>query len=355
MVPIFIRPHVPVDSDCLIVQTKDATEEVSIPDSPIDDGRGRGTSCTEMSFDSWEDLSEETICNDCHGRDASSATLDKLMVDHTSTKRCGRNKAGSDCQSLFRAATAFWPHRNVHFKNVARSVQNIRTKKPTDSQSADRALARRASPDLMQLEVNVIVCPRGEGQGRNGNDSSIRSSSSMGGDSKSSDTNDENDHEAVTARLQLVRLVNGTPLLDGVEAHACGLVHGVSNKAVWGQFGLTISQRGTMIPGQEQGWTPTFDLQDSAQITPFLQKNGSKHRPLSSFNKADTCGRHKADKTKMIQESLHPAHLRLGQVLVVVRIRAAPTSLPLPTLCKVREITVWRATRGRSIRTGYMY
>jgi hypothetical protein len=339
-------------------QKGDAKEEEMMilhDDPPVNEFREGGiTSCIEMNNEYWDELSDESGHIDCDNihSDASSrpATTIRTVIAKMNppasvkgSSGCNRKKPGSDCQDLFRAVAAFWPDKIIDFKNVARSVQNIKSEHTmTDAaKNGDRPRSRQASPDLKQLEVNIVVCPKGIGQSGSGNDSAMRLSSLLDGDDISCDTNNAENviEEDTTARLQLVRIVNGTPLLDGVEAQACGLVQGVGNKSLWGQFGLIISQRSTMTPTHVQGWTPSFDLQDSARVTPFLQRSERNHRPLSSFNQVvDAPGKsHHANKTNPIDELLNPAHFRLGQVLVVVRIHAAPTSLPLPTLCKVRK------------------
>jgi hypothetical protein len=201
----------------------------------------------------------------------------------------------------------------------------------------------------------MIICPHGIK--RDVNDSYSKSaSSSLDGDTKSTEADRNNENEDATATLHLVRFVNGMPLLDGIEAHSCGLVHGLANKSVWGQFGLNVTQRSTIAQAQYRGWTPTFDLQDSAQVAPFIERQSNNHLPLSenvefssrgNFKDSDesswrgrTVAKNgcKRDRRASNQELLLPAHLRLGHVLVIVRIWAAPSSLPLPTLCKVSHL-----------------
>jgi hypothetical protein len=91
-------------------------------------------------------------------------------------------------------------------------------------------------------------------------------------------------------------------------------------------------------------------VKDNEQVSAFFQSD-SNHKQLLQFSNSsheaiyddgeDTDGEieGKTSKKQKIgrneQHDLLPAHVRLGKILVVVRIRAAPSSLPLPTLSKV--------------------
>jgi hypothetical protein len=100
--------------------------------------------------------------------------------------------------------------------------------------------------------------------------------------------------ESPSAKLMLVRMVNGVPLLDGAEATACGLVQGVVQKqSVWNMFGLKVSPATTdggmpfdlvndessvdsddeAIQGGMPGelFVPTYAVRDSDQVTPYIQ------------------------------------------------------------------------------------
>ena len=72
------------------------------------------------------------------------------------------------------------------------------------------------------------------------------------------------DDETTEATLSLIRMVNGLPLIDSIEAAACGLVHGSTVPRIWNSFGLDL------IPGDRS--TPTkMIVRDSAQVTPFFR------------------------------------------------------------------------------------
>ena len=53
---------------------------------------------------------------------------------------------------------------------------------------------------------------------------------------------------AAAARLTLVRMVNSTPLLDGAEAAACGVVRAVPTARSWSSFGLEVSPAAVGAP-----------------------------------------------------------------------------------------------------------
>jgi hypothetical protein len=166
--------------------------------------------------------------------------------------------------------------------------------------------------------------------------------------------------ESPSAKCMLVRMVNGVPLLDSAEASACGLVQGmVQQQSTWNSFGLHITQsscaRGQHLPtnfGQDDDdssssggggvesqpldhqqdlFVPTFGVRDSTQVAPFLQ---SGIHDLYELNQVE-----ENSGTASVLHGRHgflPAHLRIGNILVIVQIHAKPSSLPLPTLSKVR-------------------
>jgi len=140
------------------------------------------------------------------------------------------------------------------------------------------------------------------------------------------------DVEGSKAKLILIRMVNRIPLLDSAEAHACGIVRGLTSMDnIWNSFGLDISVKTTTTTGSstksthhkddnlamQQLHIPTYDLKDSFQV---------------STN----------DKEYYLDEKKNrflPAGLRIGNMLLIVQIHAQPCALPLPTLSKVRQFT----------------
>lgn len=168
-----------------------------------------------------------------------------------------------------------------------------------------------------------------------------------------------------SASMSLIRMVNNIPILDSCEALACGLVQGVlSKKNLWNSFGLELN----VMPVDNSEMTetlrtPTFDIIDSEQVAPFFKQGVHKmletdfktiDDKLSSQNEKY----HKSQAIESIdsrmfssghvpepsmlkyQRKLLPASLRLGNVLLIVQINSRPTTLPLPTLSKVRFLYI---------------
>jgi hypothetical protein len=201
----------------------------------------------------------------------------------------------------------------------------------------------------------MVVCPYSKQDEKNSTTGSVSSSSSFDDDIDT--TGDDALGDRQVATLQLIRMVNGVPILDSGEAHSCGLVHGVANKIVWGSFGLEVTKNADTIHETHDTTshshhpttsTPSFQLRDSNIIAPFINRD-INHRQLRASNRDtindgddDNDDEEENKKRKRddddYQDGLLPANIRIGTILVVVQIRAAPSSLPLPTLSKVRCI-----------------
>jgi hypothetical protein len=167
--------------------------------------------------------------------------------------------------------------------------------------------------------------------------------------------------ESSSASLSLVRMVNNIPLLDSSEALACGLVQGLlSKKSLWNAVGLEIN---VMAPDSlevtDTCRTPTFEVTDSDQVAPFFKQG--VHKVLQTDYLAiedsvsSSIGTYSRDRDVALTEApmlasvtspvgmslkrqpkLLPASLRLGSILLVIQINSRPSTLPLPTLSKVR-------------------
>lgn len=233
---------------------------------------------------------------------------------------------------IVRAATTFLK-RPVKIKNVAHASHPI-------------GRSSRHNQDAQPtLEVYVIVYGKGDD------------------DQEEEDASLEHDVLAETpyAKLMLVRMVNGVPLLDGAEASACGLVQGIVQKqSTWNSFGLHVTSSsyggrlsagfnddGTVDSDDESAeghvhgdlFVPTFAVRDSDQVAPFIQsgihdlyhmdhEDDGSESALSGDDGSARAGRGG-------RNGFLPAHLRLGNILLIVHIHAKPSSLPLPTLSKV--------------------
>ena len=262
-------------------------------------------------------------------------------------------------------------NRTIELENVAYSSQRI-WKNPKKSQKNN--FMSNCSP---MLEVNLIVC----GNNENNDDSIYDIASDV---ENSSDDYIQNNNPLITssdfnpsvAKLILVRMVNNIPLLDGAEAHACGLVRGLSSRnSLWNNFGLEMScidspnaerqyeTKDNKNVGKKINYDssistldihiPTFAVKDSVQVLPYFQS--STHALFEKENTVETNGKENAswnefprnldesevskrtgeNETKRNIYRLLPAGLRLGNILVVVHIHAESSALPLPTLSKV--------------------
>jgi hypothetical protein len=201
-------------------------------------------------------------------------------------------------------AVQSYAKRPVELRNVAHSLQPIRV--------ADATI--EGSPP--QLEVHMIVC---------GPDDEEETSSDRGA-------------SGPAATLRLVRMVNRIPLLDSAEASACGLVQGLPNKAIWGSFGLHVARSSEL---DIQSWVPTFDVRDNDSVAPFFknQTHAQWEARDEDEDDSDIEARFRKRKGRPARSRLLlPANVRLGEILVIVHIHAEPSSLPLPSLSKVRFV-----------------
>lgn len=206
--------------------------------------------------------------------------------------------------------------RNIKLENVARSIRRIETKKRS----------RRAQPTM---EVNLIVCgPQSFDASEEGRENESE--------------NQTIDTEA--ARMTMIRLVNRVPVLDGAEAAACGLVQAVTTEqSLWASFGLQVHPRSHKSSADEhQLFSPSFDVDDSEAVRSFLLSSSTHNEYSCNDNSANETDEETNRKRKRKEHRVQilPAHIRLGEVLIVVQINADPASLPLPTLSKVRLLQI---------------
>ena len=237
---------------------------------------------------------------------------------------------------LCKAASAYKRRPDLKLENVAYSMQPIRRTNTGPRQSAP-------SKDGPVLEMSLIVFgPELEDTDNHSDESDCESSPHGRNESKKMNS----------AELQVVRMVNGIPLLDSSEALACGIVNKVSsNSDTWNCFGLCVTRKNENNQGTEpltEQNTPTFEVNDSAQVAPFLttsshslfydQSKGLDHLNSSDDDDFDTENRRwKTKKERQVRCHL-PAAVRLGHILMIVQIRAKPSALPLPTLSKVISV-----------------
>ncbi len=191
--------------------------------------------------------------------------------------------------------------RPLQLQNIAHSVHDIRIK------------SSYSCPSNPKMILNVIVSPHEETMSENSQDS--------------------------TACLELVRMVNSVPLLDGAESFACGLVKSLQSSVLWASFGLTIVES---IDSATNSWTSHFAIRDSDRVAPFLRSRNHQlweaeqdHDSVGGENPEEK-GTEKRKRETNDQMLMLPAKVRLGKILLLVNVDAVPTVLPLPTLSKGR-------------------
>ena len=237
---------------------------------------------------------------------------------------------------ICKAAVAYKRRPDLKVENVAYSMQPIRR---------DYTGSRQSSPSQSGpvLEMSLIVFGPALGDAENHSDDGSENGSYPRGSDDNHRCNKMNSSE-----LQVVRMVNGIPLLDSSEALACGVINKVSsNSDTWNTFGLSVSRKSENVQGpvpSNELNTPTFVVNDSAQVAPFLMSTTHSlfrdqsrdwDQSCSDDDEFDTENRRGKRKKARQAKCLLPAALRLGDILMVVQIRAKPSALPLPTLSKV--------------------
>eukprot|EP00535_Pseudo-nitzschia_heimii_P010879 CAMPEP_0197200238 /NCGR_PEP_ID=MMETSP1423-20130617/34293_1 /TAXON_ID=476441 /ORGANISM="Pseudo-nitzschia heimii, Strain UNC1101" /LENGTH=284 /DNA_ID=CAMNT_0042654113 /DNA_START=919 /DNA_END=1770 /DNA_ORIENTATION=- len=222
------------------------------------------------------------------------------------------------------AVQSFWPDRDILYDNVACSVSNV-SRNCTDE--AAPSLKETKGNMKIQLEVKIAVCPLSD-RGKNG----IASNNST-----FNNPNDISSGDNKAAKLELVRIFNGIPIMETAESQSCGIVHGVANKDVWRSYGLDIDRHMTITP-DTNSFAPSFLLRDSNVIAPYIHNN-PKHKQLQ-VKKCDGIRKRNREAEKnerkkeiLPEQDLLPANVRIGLILVVVEIRTALSSLLLGTSC----------------------
>jgi hypothetical protein len=252
-------------------------------------------------------------------------------------------------------ATQLFLGRPVDLANVAHVRVPIRTKSKATANRKPQKLAHSGP----KLEVDVIV----HGPDDDADDYQYGTEAGFDGPDEDRDSDDEsflkghskkigNTETSSSASMVLIRMVNKIPLLDSSEAVACGLVQGLSSKKrMWNSFGLEVSMKHDRA---NVGRLPTFEVRDSEQVAPFFKKGA--HNLLENDDDSELVGDGEFDdnssngelgadisatvgakrKRQPSRRRLLPASVRLGNILVIAQIHAEPTTLPLPTLSKVR-------------------
>ena len=264
-----------------------------------------------MCKKSEDDEADETWDGDAFEDDSKSP--EKIQLSKFALKRAEKAAETERRVSLLcRAASQYKNRPDLKRQNVACSIQPIRR----ETMDPNRPLGMNGPT----LEVGLVVF--GE------------SGSEVCDTEEESSNSEYAPNGRTSAQLHLVRIVNGVPLLDTAEALACGIVRKASSVSTWNCFGLSVSQN----ESSGADGLVTMNLSDSDQVAPFLSSGvhalfeGASQEDAGDHEDEDQCTKRKRAKQ---ERRMLPAQLRLGEVLMVVQIRAKPSELPLPTLSKV--------------------
>ena len=327
--PLYIRP--PAEMERLANRKKNAVKLLEHNDEESDRNSNDGAS---SNHDDWEGGD---------GFDEDKSVCSISAANHPANKpkkvtKAAKQRAEAELQRkkkialICKAASTYKRRPDLKVENVAYSTQPIR-RKNTTSKSTTSSLKNGPI-----LEVGLIVF------GPNRHDTNNASSDE---EDTAENSDRRRDNSDSSAKLHVIRMVNGIPLLDSSESLACGVIKKVSNNAsTWNSFGLSLSQ---VEEGSDQHQqTTTFGIIDSAQVAPFLKStahslfqgdrdynNQSSSSEEDDFDMENVRGKRKKKKESQVKCIL-PAALRLGNVLMVVQIQAKPSALPLPTLSKGR-------------------
>ena len=284
--------------------------------------------------DDDDDLSSE----DENDEDSQKPTKSKAVQDK---ERAEENLAKK--KELIRKGAKEYVGKEVNIKNVAFITQPIRR----ENGSGHTSSSKNSTSFGPFLEMAIVVFGPDSLEDNGCGDENSNDESYLTAQNRFN-----HDHLVSTAKLSVVRMVNGIPLLDGPEALACGVVQKISNNtATWSSFGLDLALRkrgdsGVHALGERRRQidkdTPTFLINDSAQVAPYFRDNAHAsfhdqshdYSESSSDDDFDPETMHRKRKKKRSSRSILPAPLRLGHVLMIVQIRAKPSALPLPTLSK---------------------
>jgi hypothetical protein len=295
----------------------------------------KATTVQEESAEPWRDgFPDEEPDPAATARDArDTAKKTKAAAQRQSKDDDLQEKRRDICE----AARQFLD-RPVDLSNVAYEVVQIQQQKKTDPMTKRKRGGGANDEDIPTLEVAIIV----HGPGCVDEDDDILDSEDvLEQGTEPVFHNDDVEEDLVEAKITLVRMVNKIPLLDSVEAVACGLVQGLATKKkLWNAFGLDVSLDMEPI---SRSLAPSYDVRDSDQVESLikrgvhelLQPDRSPHRQDDEDDDGD------GDRSTEDEETSHrfrmlPAKIRLGNILIITQIHAKPSKLPLPTLSKVR-------------------
>jgi hypothetical protein len=339
-----------------VYQRDSSSQQSSSAAAPRTTGNNMTThTATTSATKEWSDFFDDQKSDEENSRDAENVDLSQASK-HADMEKGNRpipyndddDRDGDDngvIGQVCRAAELYLG-RSIPRSNVASSIVPIRLmqqrqlqRKRSNGTQNSRTKKNGSQDSSPQLEVDVIVhgpIPMDDDQDEDEGEDALPWNRTDKAESRDA------------ASMVLVRMVNRIPLLDSAEAIACGLVQGLaSKKQMWNTFGLQVTHHVSNHGSLSR--LPVYEVKDSAQVAPFFENHSrgglldddgdssasSEFEPDPEYDMPR--GRKRKPKgSRRAQRQLHPAQIRLGNILVIVQIHADPSSLPLPTLSKGR-------------------
>jgi hypothetical protein len=337
-VPLFIRP--PIEFELKNRTIADGIQDDKKENSDFNDFVdingiiGNHSKMNQIGHNNEED-SKMKERNSWHNNAEDAVFTDRINIVKNVKSSSKREDLVIQQRKEMKNAFSSYLKTDVDIKNVAHSCQKIR-RIPNESTVE--------SESNSTLEVDVVICPHEDffNDVDNGEQDEKRHDDMR---TKTQERCQMASEDCSNAKLMVIRMVNRIPLLDNVEASACGVVRGVCRSVLWNTIGLEISANEVFSKDRSSLQAPTYSLRDSAHVAPFL--TGKRNHSVYKFETSDEglCSDtdsqienlvQKDKKRKKNEVTLQPVGLRMGHVYVMVQFNAEPTELPLPTLSKGR-------------------
>lgn len=340
-VPLFIRP--PIEFELKNRTLSDGIQDDKKVNSDFNDfvdingTIGNQSTMSQIGHCNEED-SKMKERNSWHNNAEDVVFTDRINIVKNTKSSSKREDVAIQQRKEMKNAFSSYLKTDVDIKNVAHSCQKIR-RFPNESTVESKSNAT--------LEVDVVICPHEDffNDEDNGEQDEKRHERHDDTRANTQERCQKASEDCSNAKLMVIRMVNRIPLLDSVEASACGVVRGVSRSFLWNTIGLEISANEVFMKDRSSLQAPTYSLRDSAHVAPFLtgKRSHSVYKfetideGLSSDNESQSENLVRKDKKRKKNEvTLQPVGLRMGHVYVMVQLNAEPTELPLPTLSKGR-------------------
>ena len=234
------------------------------------------------------------------------------LLDATRTEEKINDPIDTEKILIKKGAQEYLRYSSIDIKNIARSAQLIHNHNGQSQKGSGPS-----------IEVQMIIYQNSEDTIHNESDFEV-------------ETEQTTNSSPWKGKMTLIRMVNDVPLLDSADARACGLVQGLNSmKNTWAAFGLDVSI--SAIETQEDNnntnpstilHLPTFDIKDIEELDTYFRRSNHDMYEEDISENIDTIGFSQTLKRL-------PAGVRIGNILLIVQLRATPSQLALPTLSKV--------------------